>query len=147
MDSNGQVSLFHNLVVHFAQTLPDRYSTQEDLVSSTANTGGQQTPETTLEFNPEANIIIKASAWGDPGGQPVIFAHGGGQTRHSWGGTAKALATLGWYAVAYDHRGHGESSWCPDGNYDLKDFADDLEHIAGTFERAPVLVGASLGGV
>ena len=78
----------------------------------------------TLDFSPSAGVTIRADAWGDPGSQPIIFAHGGGQTRHSWGNTASALAQKGWYSIAYDHRGHGESSWCPQGKYGLKNFAD-----------------------
>jgi pimeloyl-ACP methyl ester carboxylesterase len=34
------------------------------------------------------------------GGPPVIFLHGGGQTRHSWRKTAEALAKDGFTAIA-----------------------------------------------
>ncbi len=101
----------------------------------------------TVEFKPTDTITIKAETWGDPKGRPVILSHGGGQTRHAWGGAAQAMAEKGWYAVAYDHRGHGESSWCPDGGYAIEDFANDMKFIATTFDQLPVLVGASLGGL
>ena len=88
-----------------------------------------------------------ADGWGDAANKPVVLAHGGGQTRHSWGGTAAALAEQGWYAVAYDHRGHGDSDWSKDGSYALDQFASDLAHIARSFSSPPVVVGASLGGL
>ena len=31
-------------------------------------------------------------------------SHGGGQTRHSWGGTAQVLAAQGWYATPEEQR-------------------------------------------
>ena len=82
---------------------------------------------------------------------PVILLHGGGQTRHSWRGTAEILAGRGFHATVYDQRGHGESDWVEDGDYRFEAFASDLE-VAGAMlkdktGRAPVIVGASLGGM
>lgn len=98
-------------------------------------------------FEGEDGLTLVAEAWGDPAHPPVIFAHGGGQTRHSWGGTAQALAEQGWYAVAYDHRGHGESDWSDDSLYEMAHFALDMACLARTFEQPPAVVGASLGGM
>lgn len=100
-----------------------------------------------LSFQMADGVRIAAEATGQSNHPPVMLAHGGGQTRHAWGGTARALAEAGWYALSYDHRGHGESGWSPDGDYALHKFADDLTAIAGQFEQRPVLVGASLGGL
>ncbi len=100
-----------------------------------------------FEFAGEDGITLAAEAWGDPSDPPVILSHGGGQTRHSWGGTAKALAENGWYAVAYDHRGHGESQWAEGGLYDLMHFSLDMACLANSFDQPPVVVGASLGGL
>lgn len=77
----------------------------------------------------------------------VLLAHGGGQTRYAWGGTARALAAAGWLAVALDLRGHGDSDWCPAGNYANEAFADDLIAVAQTLPQPCVAVGASLGGM
>ncbi len=101
----------------------------------------------TLQYSLSAGINLTAHAYGDPTNPPVILSHGGGQTRHSWGGTAQALADSGWYAIAYDHRGHGESSWCEDGNYHVDHFAQDLRELAAQMSSLPVLIGASLGGI
>lgn len=88
---------------------------------------------------------------GEGGGAPVLLAHGGGQTRHAWFGTAKRLAALGWTAISYDQRGHGESEWAGNGDYAFGAFADDLsrvaEDVASLYGRKPVAVGASLGGI
>ena len=77
----------------------------------------------------------------------VILAHGGGQTRHSWASTATRLAELGWKTVALDLRGHGDSDWCPDGDYDMQRFAEDLIAVSETLPGRPALIGASLGGM
>jgi pimeloyl-ACP methyl ester carboxylesterase len=81
----------------------------------------------------------------------VLLVHGGGQTRHSWGGTARALASVGCAAVAYDQRGHGDSAWAADGAYGSEQFAADLLAIVGELRGRglgrPVVVGASLGGI
>ena len=86
----------------------------------------------------------------------AVLAHGGGQTRHSWGGAARTLAGRGWLALAYDQRGHGDSAWVVDAAYGSEHFARDLLAVARQFaDRGlgklamgrPVVVGASLGGI
>lgn len=83
---------------------------------------------------------------GDRSARPVLFLHGGGQTRHSWGGAARRVAAAGWQAVTVDARGHGESDWA-DSDYRLSSFAFDVAAVAALCNRPPVLVGASLGGL
>ncbi len=100
-----------------------------------------------IEFLCDDGITIRAHAYGDPSHPPVILAHGGGQTRHSWGGTASTLADLGWYAICYDHRGHGDSDWSHSNDYPTDRFAKDQINIAESLLQAPVLIGASLGGI
>jgi peroxiredoxin len=84
---------------------------------------------------------------GDPTATPVVLLHGGGQTRHSWQATAEALAGRGWRAVTLDLRGHGESDWAPEGDYQLWSFASDVKAAVDQLGQRPFLVGASLGGV
>ena len=82
---------------------------------------------------------------------PVILLHGGGQTRHSWRGTARLLAARGFTCLVYDQRGHGDSSWIEDGDYSFDAFAGDLKAAAQLMQKrtghAPAIVGASLGGM
>ena len=46
-----------------------------------------------------------------------------------------------------DLRGHGESEWADDGDYEIEAFAADLHAVAADLPSAPALVGASLGGM
>jgi len=119
-------------------------------MSSPAEAGqaGAPLPVEQLRFEvPSTGMTIAASAWGDPQATPVVFLHGGGQTRHAWGGSAETLARAGYRAIAMDHRGHGESTWDPAGGYENDDFRDDLLGVLEALGRPPVLVGASLGGI
>jgi pimeloyl-ACP methyl ester carboxylesterase len=80
-------------------------------------------------------------------GPPVILAHGGGQTRHSWGGTAEALAASGHEVLSIDLRGHGDSGWSPDKDYSMAAYAGDAHAAAEWVGRPVCWVGASLGGM
>jgi len=77
----------------------------------------------------------------------VLFAHGFGQTRHAWGATAEALSQLGYCCYGIDGRGHGDSSWSPDGHYDLEQFIADARALGHGFGPRPVWIGASMGGL
>jgi non-heme chloroperoxidase len=92
-------------------------------------------------------IELAADAWGNPEHPPVILLHGGGQTRHAWKNTARALADQGFHAMAVDLRGHGDSGWSADGVYSMERFVSDLRCVAKAFRQPPVLIGASLGGI
>jgi pimeloyl-ACP methyl ester carboxylesterase len=106
---------------------------------------------TELELPTRSGLVLRADAYGDPTSRTVVLVHGGGQTRHSWGGTARSLAEAGWYAVAYDQRGHGSSDRAADQDYSNHAFATDCidacDALRGPSGVAPVLVGASLGGL
>lgn len=92
-------------------------------------------------------VRIAADRHGDPDARAVVFLHGGGQTRRSWGRAAARVARRGWQAVTVDMRGHGESDWSPDGDYRVSSFAADVGEILDQLPPRPVLVGASLGGL
>lgn len=117
------------------------------LVTAPAPTHTRLTFAVTDDLSGDGGLEIVGDAYGDPSARPVLLLHGGGQTRHSWGSTASVLASAGWYAVAYDQRGHGESGRSATGHYEPGRFAEDLVEVAATFERRPVVVGASLGGL
>jgi peroxiredoxin len=89
---------------------------------------------------------IVADRLGDPEAPAVVFLHGGGQTRRSWGKAAAAVAERGWQAITVDLRGHGESDWSEDADYRLTSFALDIQEVLRRVPPQPVLVGASLGG-
>ena len=94
-----------------------------------------------------SGLMLTADVWGEVDHPPVVLLHGGGQTRHAWGGAGAVFARAGYRSVSVDLRGHSDSDWSPDGNYDLQRFADDVIEVARSFDRPPALVGASLGGL
>lgn len=102
-------------------------------------------PETFVTPAP-GGVRIIADRLGDPQARAVVFLHGGGQTRRSWGRAAAAVAERGWQAVTVDLRGHGESDWSVDGDYRVVSFAADIGEVLAQLPPKPVLVGASLGG-
>lgn len=91
-------------------------------------------------------VELIADVYGDPSAPPVLLLHGGGQTRHSWGGTAATLAAHGFRAVSADLRGHGDSGWDPNGDYTFASFRVDVEAWCELLGR-PAVVGASMGGL
>ncbi|MFC4604981.1 alpha/beta fold hydrolase [Rhodococcus kronopolitis] len=77
----------------------------------------------------------------------VLMLHGGGQTRHSWNRAAADLSAEGWTVYTLDARGHGDSDWSADGDYRLSELVTDLHTVIGQLNQAPVVFGASLGGM
>jgi pimeloyl-ACP methyl ester carboxylesterase len=89
-----------------------------------------------------------AALHGTGGGPGVLFAHGFGQTRHAWLATQERLAHAGRANLAWDMRGHGQSARNPAASpYSGEQFVDDLRVAAVTLGAAPILVGASMGGL
>ena len=101
----------------------------------------------TVVFEGFEGLHLVADVRGDPEAWPVLFLHGGGQTRNAWGSTAEVVARAGWRAVALDLRGHGDSDWAPNGDYSFTAFCADCVAVADQLGRPPVLVGASSGGM
>ena len=96
----------------------------------------------------EAGLSLVLERFGGPSERPpVLLLHGGGQTRHSWSGTAGQLAARGYEAWTMDLRGHGDSDWAPDGDYTTDAMVEDLDAVCADIGRPPVLVGASMGGM
>lgn len=95
-----------------------------------------------LKIEGANGLKLNAEEAGDPSRTPVVLLHGGGQTHHAWAGTAQKLAQAGYYALAYDARGHGDSDWSPAGDYspdaliaDLRAVVSRLPSPAGTGRR------------
>ena len=101
----------------------------------------------TQKFQISPNFSVAADTFGNPDDKPVIFLHGGGQTRHSWGDSAQIVADAGYYSIALDARGHGDSSWSEEGNYRIEDLGSDLKAVIAQLGKRPALVGASMGGL
>ena len=105
------------------------------------------TPMPMHEWAGADGLTIRGDAWGDPNGTVVILQHGGGQTRHAWRGAGQTLGEAGYYAIAIDSRGHGDSDWSPTGDYEPGTNVDDLVAVVDSIGcEKPILVGASMGG-
>lgn len=100
----------------------------------------------THHFVGAQGLQLAADVGGDPANPPVILLHGGGQTRHSWGTAMRELVAQGFHVINLDARGHGDSGWSPDADYELTTLADDLHAVIATLPAPPALVGASMGG-
>jgi pimeloyl-ACP methyl ester carboxylesterase len=97
-------------------------------------------------YTGDKGVQLVANIGGDRGAPAVILMHGGGQTRHSWGGAMRELVRRGYHVINLDARGHGESAWAPDGDYTFSTQARDLEQVLATLSTKAALVGASMGG-
>jgi pimeloyl-ACP methyl ester carboxylesterase len=104
-------------------------------------------PSRTTRLPTADGIELSVETWGVEGRPVLLFAHGFGQTRGAWAGSAAALAAKGCRCVAFDSRGHGESDRLTSGDYHIEQFATDLAQVAGAQPLRPVLVGASMGGL
>ncbi|MFN3974679.1 MAG: alpha/beta fold hydrolase [Dehalococcoidia bacterium] len=84
--------------------------------------------------------------WGGEGLPWMLCLHGAAQNAHMWDFTALALCTR-YHILALDQRGHGDSSWAPDGDYSLDAFIADLDAFVSTLGLKDItLVGLSMGG-
>ena len=86
--------------------------------------------------------------YSDPreGGTPILFVHGIAHNRSVWEKLTRALPD--WLRpISVDLRGHGESPWSTEANYDLRDYAADLPALFDELkiDRA-YIVAHSLGG-
>ncbi len=91
-------------------------------------------------------LELAGEAYGEPSDPPVLFFHGGGQSRSAWRGSARTVGAAGYYGITFDLRGHGDSGWAADGDYLLDAFGRDVERLIAQFNRPVTLVGASRGG-
>jgi pimeloyl-ACP methyl ester carboxylesterase len=76
-------------------------------------------------------------------GIPVVFLHAGVCDRRMWENQLEAVAAAGFWGIAYDRRGFGETISPDEGFSHL----EDLEAVLDALDvHAAVFVGASLGG-
>ncbi|MES2258032.1 MAG: alpha/beta hydrolase [Pseudomonadota bacterium] len=105
------------------------------------------TPEPMHFWQGSGEVRIAGDSWGDPAGTLVVLLHGGGQTRHAWKRIGEKLGASGYYALALDARGHGDSDWAGDQDYTQDAMVADLRCVIGQLGRThAALVGASMGG-
>src|SRR5476651_1425338 len=78
-------------------------------------------------------------------GKPVVFVHGWTLSSAIWRGQLDWLASKGLRAVAYDRRGHGQSTK-PASGYDYDTLTSDLAAVLDRLDlRDVTLIGHSMG--
>lgn len=91
-------------------------------------------------------VRLRYLEWSDPGQAPLLLLHGIGQTAHTWGYFATAMQRH-YRVIAIDQRGHGDSSWAPDGDYSPAAHARDLDAFIEQLKlESFALIGFSMGG-
>jgi len=105
-------------------------------------------PEFTL---PDHNVVELRGLrfhyvdWGNRHATPILFLHGGGLTARTWDLVCLSLRP-DYRCVAVDLRGHGDTDWAADRDYQIDAHIADVEAIADHLDLdAFVLVGMSLG--
>lgn len=88
------------------------------------------------------DVTLRGTVTGS--GPTVLLLHAGGERRSVWAPVAAILARQGLRTVAYDLRGHGDSSGKAT---TLRALADDVVEMIGREPVPIVLVGASVGGM
>lgn len=84
--------------------------------------------------------------WGNEGAPPLILQHGGRDHCRSWDWVAAELSR-DWHVLCPDMRGHGDSAWAADGNYDMSALVYDFAQFVHQLDTAPVtIIAHSLGG-
>jgi pimeloyl-ACP methyl ester carboxylesterase len=84
--------------------------------------------------------------WGNAAAPPLLLLHGGRDHARSWDWVARELKDE-WHIIAPDWRGHGDSAWSPDGDYNTHAYVYDLAQLIHQLKLAPVtIVAHSMGG-
>ncbi len=80
-------------------------------------------------------------------GPPILFAHGVTLSSRAWAKQFDSMPAAGFRALAFDGRGHGESTVGHSG-HSIDNLAEDVRSVLeGLDLRGAVLVGHSMGGM
>src|SRR5215831_10205017 len=103
----------------------------------------QQPPDRFVTVN---GLRIHYLEWGSADKPPMILLHGIGRVAHTFDHIAPHFANSH-HVMAVDMRGHGDSSWDPQGAYLVEDYVKDIEGLAEQLHlRNIVIWGNSTGG-
>jgi esterase len=94
----------------------------------------------------DAGVNLHYLDWGSEDKPWMLCVHGSAQNAHMWDFTALAFCDR-YHIVALDQRGHGDSDWAPNGEYERAAYVDDLANVVDNLDMDKlVLMGLSLGG-
>jgi pimeloyl-ACP methyl ester carboxylesterase len=103
--------------------------------------------ETQSRFMQVGENRFQVREWGSSGRSPLVLLHGLASSSHMFDLIASAFAD-DYHVIAFDQRGHGESSK-PDGGYDFETIAGDLDRLTtvlGLGDAPLIVAGHSWGG-
>jgi pimeloyl-ACP methyl ester carboxylesterase len=84
--------------------------------------------------------------WGSPGNPALVLLHGFQSNAHTWDTFSQVMADS-YHVLALDQRGHGDTSWAPDGDYAPAASVSDIAGFITALRLAPtVVIGHSMGG-
>jgi len=84
--------------------------------------------------------------WGNEDRHPVVMVHGSRLHAHVWNDFGRRFRDRH-HIIAVDQRGHGDSGWSTNREYQLEDFYQDLKAVVEARKlKRFTLVGHSLGG-
>jgi pimeloyl-ACP methyl ester carboxylesterase len=92
------------------------------------------------------DLQIHYVEWGSPDHPAVVLLHGFQSNAHTWDTFSCALSDT-YRILALDQRGHGDTSWAPDGDYTPDAFIHDIVGFMDALNlRSAPLIGHSMGG-
>ena len=94
--------------------------------------------------------VEHAPPTGEARPQPLIFVHGGCHGSWSWASYLPFFAAAGWDCHAlnwYSHNGSDPHPTDPFVQRGIADVTEEIAHVAGQFDRPPILIGHSMGGL
>ncbi len=92
------------------------------------------------------NLQLHYVEWGASGNPPIVLLHGFQSNAHTWDTFSRAMADS-YHVLALDQRGHGDTSWAPEGNYAPDAFIGDIVGFMDALNLGPAyLIGHSMGG-
>jgi pimeloyl-ACP methyl ester carboxylesterase len=105
-------------------------------------------PAARSSFVSHQNLRFHYLSWTtDETEPPIILVHGLGSNAHVWRMVASHLVQADLRPLAFELRGHGQSSK-PNAGYDIETMADDLRGLVGNHRlERPFLVGHSYGAM
>lgn len=98
------------------------------------------------KFVPVNGLQLHYVEWGTPGSPSLLLLHGFQSNAHTWDTFSAAMADA-YHVLALDQRGHGDTSWAPDGDYAAASHVSDIVGFMTALRLTPtVVIGHSMGG-
>lgn len=111
--------------------------------------GGQLLAQEHVSFPTQDGGVVYADVYGK-GDRGVVLAHGGRFNKESWAQQARTLERAGFFVLAFDFRGRGQShggTGLPPGDDGVRfDVLAAVRYLRGRGAKSVSVVGASFGG-